>query len=42
MMSLVSVNHGMDGELIKIAIFIVGILGGAEVLSEYWMKQKEK
>lgn len=39
-LSIVAITEGMDGDIMRIAIGIIGLLGGTEVIAEYWIRRK--
>lgn len=40
-LSIVALTKGLDGDIMRWAIAIIGLLGGAEVLAEYVVKRNK-
>jgi hypothetical protein len=40
-LSIIAITEGLNGDIMKWAIAIIGLLGGAEVLAEYIVKRNK-
>ena len=39
-LALVALNYGVDGEILKLAIYVIALLGGTDVALEYYQSRK--
>jgi len=38
---ILAISEGLDGELLKWGLALIGTLGGSEVVLEYWFKKSQ-
>ena len=39
-LALVALNYGVNGEILKLAIYVIALLGGTDVALEYYQSRK--